>query len=119
MNKTWIINELKKAIDGCLPLTLEHCVELFKLIESQESALEAQQKIINDLGSEEKVSAAYKLGVSDAAFDYKNSMILSIAEMFKYGEIGEEQRDLLYHHNYQVYRQYVDAEESDNERIST
>jgi hypothetical protein len=28
-------------------------------------------------------------------------------EMYKYGEIDEEQKDLLLHHNYEVYRGFV------------
>ena len=35
---------------------------------------------------------------------YKNFMILSIAEMLKYGEINKEQSELLYKHNYDVYK---------------
>lgn len=45
--------------------------------------------------------------VKNIAKQYKDFMILSIMEMYKYGEIDEEQKDLLLHHNYEVYRGFV------------
>jgi regulatory protein YycI of two-component signal transduction system YycFG len=47
--------------------------------------------------------------VKNIAKQYKDFMILSIMEMYKYGEIDEEQKDLLLHHNYEVYRGFVEG----------
>ena len=58
----------------------------------------------------EYIDDSYKSAVERQAFNYKNAMILSIAEMFKYGEIDEEQRDLLYHHNYCVYQSFINPD---------
>jgi regulatory protein YycI of two-component signal transduction system YycFG len=50
------------------------------------------------------VDSPVEAAIKNTATQYKNFMILSIMEMYKYGEINEEQKDLLLHHNYDVYR---------------
>lgn len=55
------------------------------------------------------VAKGIEQAVKDTAKQYKDFMILSIAEMFKYCEIDEEQRDMLYQHNYQVYQVFESA----------
>ena len=54
------------------------------------------------------VDSPIEAAIKDTATQYKNFMILSIMEMYKYGEINDEQKDLLLHHNYEVYRGFVE-----------
>lgn len=57
---------------------------------------------------ESPVETAAKNAVKNTARQYKDFMILSIMEMYKYGEIDSEQKELLLHHNYQVYKGFVE-----------
>ena len=58
---------------------------------------------------------AYARAVKDTAKNYKNFMILSIAEMLKYGEISTEQSDMLYNHNYQIYKGFIEEIQIDEQ----
>jgi hypothetical protein len=67
-------------------------------------------EVVPDPANSGFVDSAYDTIVKDTATQYKNFMILSIMEMYKYGEIDDEQKDLLLHHNYEVYRGFVEVE---------
>lgn len=64
------------------------------------------------------VDSPVKAAIKNTARQYKDFMILSIMEMYKYGEIDDEQKDLLLHHNYQVYCGFVeDLNNGGNKKI--
>ncbi len=59
------------------------------------------------------VDSPVETAIKNTARQYKDFMILSIMEMYKYGEIDDEQKDLLLHHNYQVYRGFIEDKNND------
>jgi hypothetical protein len=65
-------------------------------------------EVIPDQANSGFVDSACDTIMKNTATQYKNFMIISIMEMYKYGEIDEEQKDLLLHHNYEVYRGFVE-----------
>jgi hypothetical protein len=64
-------------------------------------------EVVPDHANSGFVDSAYDTIVKDTATQYKNFMILSIMEMYKYGEIDDEQKALLLHHNHEVYRGFI------------
>ncbi len=69
--------------------------------------------VVPDHSNSGFVDSAYDTVMKNTATQYKNFIILSIMEMYKYGEIDEEQKDLLLHHNYEVYRGFVEDKNND------
>ena len=69
--------------------------------------------VVPDHSNSGFVDSAYDIVMKNTATQYKNFIILSIMEMYKYGEIDEEQKDLLLHHNYEVYRGFVEDKNND------
>ena len=103
------VNKLKQAINETSELSINDYIELLRIIENQELKIRAQQDVIDGLASEENVKFAYRQGLNDRAYDYRIAMMLSIQEMLKYSEINKEQAELLYNHNYEVYRQFLNG----------
>jgi hypothetical protein len=66
--------------------------------------------VVPDHANSVFVDSPVEAAIKNTATQYKNFMILSIMEMYKYGEIDDEQKDLLLHHNYEVYRGFVEVE---------
>lgn len=75
-------------------------------------------EVVPDEANSKYVDSFIETAVKNTATQYKNFMILSIMEMYKYGEIDDEQKALLLHHNHEVYRGFVeDQDNGGNKKI--
>ena len=83
--------------------------EEYEELKQAKTLLEFREETIKCLEDANiRYAKALENKVKDTAKNYKNFMILSIAEMLKYGEINPEQSEMLYNHNYQIYKGFIE-----------